>query len=163
MQNDLKLKFNASDVYLKRTNGLEKVRVGVGVALLNEQCQLLLELRSDVSMWGITGGKLDAGETPEKCGIREIYEETGICLKEGELSYVGIYAKPEDGRILQYPDNRVHLLDIVYTAKISSETKLRLSRESLEMKFFSVATMPDNIVPPAIRPINDLMKKGCIK
>ena len=69
MQNDLKRKFNASDVYLNKTNGLEKVRVGVGVALLNEQCQLLLELRSDVSMWGITGGKLDAGETPNSKSV----------------------------------------------------------------------------------------------
>ena len=156
-------RFNARDVYLNRPNGFEILRVGVGVALINEKSQLLLELRSDVSMWGITGGKLDVGETPVECGIREIYEETGLTLKEDDLDLFGVYAKPEDGRILQYPENRVHLLDIVFTATIGSATKLILSSESTDMRFFATKDMPSCIVPPARRPISDLITEQYIK
>ena len=153
----------AKDIYLSNMNGTEKLRVGVGVALIDEKSRLLLELRSDVLMWGITGGKLEIGETPEECGIREIYEETGIILKQQELNFFGIYGKPEDGRILQYPDNRVHLLDIVYIAYIQSDSKFKLSIESLKVKFFSAKNMPSAIVPPAIRPIADLLYLGYLK
>lgn len=161
MQNDPKL--NANDIYLSTINGKETLRVGVGVALIDEKSRLLLELRSDVSMWGITGGKLDPGETPKQCGIREVDEETGIRLQEDQLEFFGIYAQPEDGRILQYPDNRVHLLDIVFKAKICSASKLQLSSESTELSFFSVKNIPRDIVPPAQRPIEDLIRRCCIK
>ena len=38
--------------------------------------------------WNGVGGKLDAGETPEECMIREIKEETGISVSS--VSYKGV-------------------------------------------------------------------------
>ena len=127
------------------------------MALIDEYSRLLLELRSDVRMWGITGGRLDPGETPELCAVREIKEETGLLLDPLELKLFSIYAEPHDGRILQYPDNRVHLVDIVYLARISSSSTLCLSAESLELAFFSASNIPESIVPPAVQPISDLI------
>ena len=54
--------------YYSKTNGAENIRVGVGVALINNNKKILLELRSDVQKWGITGGKLEVGEKPEEAG-----------------------------------------------------------------------------------------------
>lgn len=150
------------DRYLSTLNGSETVRLGVAVALLDQADRLLLELRSDVKLWGITGGRLDPGETPEECGCREIFEETGITLQPTELALFNIYGDPNDGRILQYPDNRVHLVDIVYTAKVDSDTLTILSSESLSLTYFDRSSLPVDIVPPSIRPIKDLQSRDLL-
>jgi 8-oxo-dGTP pyrophosphatase MutT (NUDIX family) len=151
------------DRYGAILNGLETVRLGVAVALLDEYGRLLLELRSDVSLWGITGGKLDPGETPLECGCREILEETGLRLNPDDLNFFNIYGDPSDGRILQYPDNRIHLIDIVYTARVDSKQHLAMSGESLSFSYFTSQSLPSAIVPPAVRPIGDLVSRKFVQ
>ena len=148
--------------YQTLLNGAESVRLGVAVALINEYGSILLELRSDVEMWGVTGGRLDPGETPAECAIREIYEETGVELSSDKLFLSDVYGSPSDGRILQYPDNRVHLIDILYVARISSCSTLHLSHESLALEFFPASQIPTQLVPPAVRPIRDLISSNVI-
>jgi len=61
--------------------------VGVGVVIFRESSegiQLLLGLRGDGQGWGLAGGKVDDGETPEQAAGRELQEEFGITHK-GEL------------------------------------------------------------------------------
>ena len=70
---------------------------------------------------------------------------------------VDFQINPEEGRILQYPDNRVHLIDIVYTLR-SNFKKLKKSDESIELKFFSFDNLPKLIVPPAIVPLKDISR-----
>ena len=154
---------NFFERYQDSLMGAETLRLGVAVALLDENHRLLLELRSDVMQWGITGGRLDIGESPEQCGCREVFEETGIILSPQDLSLFGVYGDIKDRRVLQYPDNRVQLVDILYTAKVSSADPLILSSESLELKFFNWLSIPSSIVPPAIRPIKDLHVKGILR
>jgi 8-oxo-dGTP diphosphatase len=49
--------------------------------------------------WNGLGGKLDPGETPEECAIREIYEESGLRARnlewKGLLTFPG-FANEED-------------------------------------------------------------------
>ena len=141
--------------YQKFFNGKEKIRLGVAVALINKNNQILLEKRSDCGWWGVTGGKLDLGETIQDCAVREIKEECNVSVESKLLRLVGVYSDPEEGRILQYPDNRVHLIDIVYVLK-RDYFKLEKSDESLELKFFNFDNLPDLIVPPAIKPLDDI-------
>lgn len=42
--------------------------------------------------WNGLGGKLEAGETPEECAIREIYEEAGLVVNK--LEWKGIITFP---------------------------------------------------------------------
>lgn len=43
--------------------------------------------------WISVGGKLEAGESPEECAIREIFEETGLVVND--LSMIGVITFPE--------------------------------------------------------------------
>ena len=125
----------------------------MAVALINQKNEILLEKRSDCGWWGVTGGKLDLGETVQDCAVREIKEECNVIVDSKLLKLVGVYSDPKEGRILQYPDNRVHLIDIVYIFK-SNYFEFKKSHESLELKFFTFDRLPDLIVPPAIKPLD---------
>ena len=53
-----------------------------GVSVLIYRCGLVLAIarRHDYNDFGLPGGKLDEGETPEQAAVREFEEETGYKL-----------------------------------------------------------------------------------
>lgn len=70
-----------------------QVRVGVGCWVFNQSGQILLGKRKSEhgnGTWAPPGGKLEYGETPQQCAMRELYEETGIKISAdrfGELTF----------------------------------------------------------------------------
>ncbi len=65
-------------------------KVGVGVILENSSGKILIGKRknSHAPYYSIPGGHLEEGETFEDCGIREIYEETGIRVRSVSVKAV---------------------------------------------------------------------------
>ncbi len=60
---------------------MDQVRVGVAVFVCNEKGDILIGHRRGShgsGQWGLPGGHLEPGETPENCAIREAQEEAGI-------------------------------------------------------------------------------------
>ena len=141
--------------YQSSVRGNEIHRVGVAVGLINKRKEILLEKRKDCGWWGVTGGKLDLGETIEDCALREIYEETGAKIYKKDLIFVGNFSNPNEGRILQYPERRVHLVDVVYICLIDID-EFQISDESIELRFFNINELPSHIVPPAINPLKKI-------
>ena len=43
--------------------------------------------------WNGLGGKLEAGESPEECVIREVYEESGLTIKNPKLKGIITFPK----------------------------------------------------------------------
>lgn len=76
--------------------------------------------------WNGLGGKLDAGETPEECAIREVYEESGLRVRNPQLKgiltfpafddfedwYVFVYLVTEfEGELIDSPEGNLQWID----------------------------------------------------
>ena len=129
------------------------VRVGVGVVIRGSGDAILLEKRRDCGWWGLPGGKVEQGESLVEAAVREVREETGLAVEVTHL--IGVYSDPR-GRIVTYPDNGdvVQLIDVIVGARVLSGSLL-CSHESEEVRFFTPAQLPEEIVPPARQPIAD--------
>jgi 8-oxo-dGTP pyrophosphatase MutT (NUDIX family) len=51
----------------------------------------VLLLRNDRDEWELPGGRLEAGETPQRCVVREVAEETGWRVTVGPLLDCWVY------------------------------------------------------------------------
>ncbi len=56
---------------------------GTGTAFL--LTRRAASLRSHSSQWALPGGRCDPGETPAQAGLRELHEEVGLELGEGDV------------------------------------------------------------------------------
>ncbi|KAL6765196.1 MutT/nudix family protein [Haematococcus lacustris] len=68
---------------------LQQARVGVGVLLIKPGGRVLVGRRKGShgsGTWSLPGGHLEFGESFEACAVREVLEETGITLRETNLS-----------------------------------------------------------------------------
>ncbi len=147
----------AERMYAKKAaDANTRVRVGAGVIVLDSRGWILLEKRSDCGMWGLPGGRIEPGESVTEAAVREVYEETGLTVEITRL--LGVYSEPES-RIVTFLDNGdvVHLVDILLEAKIISG-ELFISSESEALHFFNPTTLPSDIVPPALAPLQDFLQ-----
>ena len=106
-------------------------KVGVQCILFNNAGQLLLEHRHDDNLWGLPGGWVDTGETPEMAIVREMKEEADLEVVVEQLA--GFYTRlPGEW---DQPHTSVH---IAYLCKYISGTIL-ISHESLEIAYYDPA------------------------
>lgn len=71
---------------------------------------LLKRTKEDLWMpgrWGLPGGKIEKGETPEEAVIRETKEETGINIKSPRLFHIS------EGRFHYYITNNFNTNEVV--------------------------------------------------
>lgn len=78
--------------------------------------------------WGLPGGSLEYGESPEKATLREVWEETGLHIEIERLLLVKTW-KPDK-------------VGLYYLCRITGGEFLP-SDEVLEMGYFKVENLPD--------------------
>jgi len=108
-----------------------KFTVSAAAVVVNEHGEVLLldhVLRPN-SNWGIPGGFINAGEPPEKAVRREIYEETGLELKNIKLVHVRTH--------------RRHV-EILYYAEANGTPEAK-SREINAAKWFKLNEIPEEM------------------
>lgn len=129
-------------------------RIGIGVAILNNQNQLLLGLRKSSfsgNVWGFPGGYLEFGEQLEKCAKREVLEEVNLVINN--LKFLEVTNDI-------YPEQQKHYVTVIFTAKIKSgELKLMEPDKCIEWRWFDLTKLPF----PLFQPIENLLKKHKIE
>lgn len=68
---------------MSRTHLKNRPKIGVGVIIFKGGKILLGKRKNShgTGTWALAGGHLEFGETPETCAQREVFEETGIQIK----------------------------------------------------------------------------------
>jgi ADP-ribose pyrophosphatase YjhB (NUDIX family) len=99
----------------------------------NSEGKILLQRRSDNSLWALPGGTMEIGESIRETTVREVKEETGLSVVIENL--VGIYSNPK--HVIAFSDGEVRQeFSICFTCKIVGG-ELRVSEESSEVSFFT--------------------------
>lgn len=111
------------------------MKVGVNVAII-ENGKILLTKREDFEVWCMPGGGADAGESIGEAAVREALEETGLEVKLKRLA--GIYSMPR-------AKAWANLIIVFVGQPVGGKLKAQ-EGEVLEMKFFPVDNLPENLL-----------------
>lgn len=114
-------------------------------------------MRSDCDEWGFLGGKLEFGESLSECAIREVLEESGLIIDDN-LELIGVYSISEN-TIVKYPEINVQKIDIFIKGNIIGG-QLKLSKESLDLQYFDLFNLPENLNNNCKMPLLDLQNKN---
>ncbi|MEZ4770842.1 MAG: NUDIX domain-containing protein [Caldilineales bacterium] len=105
---------------------------GVAVIVINEQRQVLLQLRDDnphisfANYWSLLGGVVDPNETPDDAAQRELVEETGLRL---QLSHWKVYKRRQQ-------DFKPTIEQHVYTGETHKRVSEMIIGEGQALRFF---------------------------
>ncbi len=118
----------------------------VACALVDADGRVLLSKRPEgkalAGLWEFPGGKLEAGENPEDCLVRELHEELGITVKTACLSP------------LTFASHRYETFHLFMPLYICRRFKgIPVGREGQEIKWVKPRQMRDYPMPPADEPL----------
>lgn len=133
---------------------VEIVAPGTAAVILDASGNnILLHYRDDKPMWSLPGGRPEFGESFKDCIIREVKEETGFDVEIMRL--IGVYSEP-DFWIFSYPDgNRAHAFAAAFRCKVVSGKLEANMKDSLDVKWFPLDALPDNLMPMHPKVISD--------
>jgi 8-oxo-dGTP pyrophosphatase MutT (NUDIX family) len=74
-----------------------------GALAVDARGRVLLQRRRDTGQWALPMGKMELGETPSQCAVRETREETGVLVRVTGL--LGVFSDP--AHIVAYGDGEI--------------------------------------------------------
>jgi 8-oxo-dGTP pyrophosphatase MutT (NUDIX family) len=121
------------------------IQSGSAVILIDREGRILLQRRSDNGCWGLPGGSMELGESFQETARREVFEETGLTV--GDLKLFDLYS----GRhtFFEYPNgHQVYSAIAVFTCTSFTGDLREDGNESLDVSFFHLNELPQNLSPP---------------
>jgi 8-oxo-dGTP pyrophosphatase MutT (NUDIX family) len=129
--------------HLRSMVGQEKViMVVAGAFVFDKDNRLLLQRRTDNGQWGLPGGFMELEETVQDTARREVFEETGLHL--GKLELFGIYSGPDYDKTFSNGD-QVSMVQFLFTCKDFKGGLVESNPESLDIQFFPLNELPENL------------------
>lgn len=127
-------------------------RVGLGVLIFNTSNQILLGKRKNAhgaASWGPPGGHLEFGEHLEECVIREVYEETGLIIKDP--TFIAITND-------MFKEENKHYISIFMKANLSNHQVVQnLEPHKVEdWQWFDLEELPEHLFLPLKQLISGL-------
>lgn len=113
-------------------------------AVVDRERRVLLQQRADPSRpWGLPGGAMELGETPELAAVRETKEETGLEVRL--LHLLGVYTAME----FSYPNGDVvQAVDVTFVAETTGGTPRPDGIETLAQDWFHLDALPGPLFHP---------------
>jgi 8-oxo-dGTP diphosphatase len=128
-----------------------KLVLVAAVALVDADGRILLAQRppgkSMAGLWEFPGGKVEPGERPEQCLIRELHEELGIEVKEACLAPLTFASHGYES---------FHLLMPLWICRRWSGTPV--AREGQTLAWVKPARLRDYPMPPADEPLIPVLR-----
>jgi 8-oxo-dGTP diphosphatase len=128
-----------------------KLILVVAVALIDADGRILIAQRPAgkqlAGLWEFPGGKIEAGERPEECLIRELQEELGLEVKEACLA-------PLTFASYRYED--FHLLMPLYVCR--RWEGLPEAKEHAALRWVLPGELRDFPMPPADEPLIPMIR-----
>ncbi|MFH1070415.1 MAG: NUDIX domain-containing protein [Candidatus Glassbacteria bacterium] len=125
---------------------------GVRAIIINGGGEVLLQMRTDVGLWGLPSGSCELGETALETLQREVAEETALEVLEAEP--MALYSGP--GQSVQYPNgDRIQCFSVCFIVRKWKGTPKVDGVEGSELKFFPPDSLPENLVELHRRTLKD--------
>lgn len=121
------------------------ILVGSVTVIIDNEFRILLQKRKATSYgkWGLPGGLMELGESTEDTARREVLEETGLII--GKLNMIDVFSGSDNFLKVPNGDECYFVTIAYYTQDFKGEIKIDTC-ESLDLKFFPINDLPDNIV-----------------
>jgi len=124
----------------------------VSAALIDERGRVLLQQRPKgkamAGLWEFPGGKIASGETPEAALCRELEEELGVTVADGDLEAFGFASHRYE---------TFHILLLLYLCRRWQGTPR--ARETQVLVWALPAAMSGYPMPPADAPLVALLRQ----
>ncbi len=130
----------------------KKIGVGFGVMIINKENQVLLGRRHEnpekadsefrvSGVWTMPGGKMEYGENFEEAANREVFEETGIKLKNPKVICIN-----------NDKNEHAHFITLgLFSDEFEGFPRTMEPDEITEWKWFNLNSLPENIYFPSAK------------
>ncbi|MDH2878714.1 NUDIX hydrolase [Bacillus cytotoxicus] len=120
------------------------ILVGAVVLVINKKGEVLLQQRTEpYGKWGLPGGLMELSESPEETAYREVYEETGIHVKN--LRLIHVFSGANYFTKLANGDEFQSVTTAYYTDEYEGNLNMNTA-EAVQLAFFPIRELPDYMV-----------------